>query len=200
MLFNTILLALRSIRRNLMRSFLTILGIVIGVSAVITMVTLGNGATLAVQTRSPAWAPTCCKCGPASAWGRVAARRAVIQGHWMPTRSRSRSAAFWPWRRRRVQAPRWWPAAQLDHQRDRQHQRWLQTATGRFRPGPHVHGPELRAGAAVCLIGETIRRELYGGRDPVGEQLRVKAFSCEVVGVLGSKGRVRSATTRTTRC
>ena len=51
MLFNTLMLALRSIRRNLMRSFLTILGIVIGVSAVITMVTLGNGATLAVQNQ-----------------------------------------------------------------------------------------------------------------------------------------------------
>ena len=51
MLLNTLLLALRSIRRNLMRSFLTILGIVIGVSAVITMVTLGNGATMAVQNQ-----------------------------------------------------------------------------------------------------------------------------------------------------
>ncbi len=51
MLLNTLLLALRSIQRNLMRSFLTILGIVIGVSAVITMVTLGNGATLAVQNQ-----------------------------------------------------------------------------------------------------------------------------------------------------
>ena len=49
MLLNTLLLALRSIRRNLLRSFLTILGIVIGVSAVITMVTLGHGATQAVQ-------------------------------------------------------------------------------------------------------------------------------------------------------
>jgi len=49
MLLNTLLLALRSIRRNLLRSFLTILGIVIGVSAVITMVTVGNGATVAVQ-------------------------------------------------------------------------------------------------------------------------------------------------------
>ena len=49
MLLNTLLLALRSIRRNLMRSFLTILGIVIGVSAVITMVTLGNGATKMVS-------------------------------------------------------------------------------------------------------------------------------------------------------
>ncbi len=51
MLLSTLLLALRSIRRNLLRSFLTILGIVIGVSAVITMVTLGNGATQAVQTQ-----------------------------------------------------------------------------------------------------------------------------------------------------
>ena len=51
MLLNSLLLALRSIRRNLMRSFLTVLGIVIGVSAVITMVTLGNGATLSVQAQ-----------------------------------------------------------------------------------------------------------------------------------------------------
>jgi putative ABC transport system permease protein len=49
MWWNTLLLALREIRRNLLRSFLTILGIVIGVSAVITMVTLGNGATQAVS-------------------------------------------------------------------------------------------------------------------------------------------------------
>src|SRR5512141_710762 len=49
MLWNTLLLALRAIRRNLLRSFLTVLGIVIGVAAVITMVTLGNGATRAVS-------------------------------------------------------------------------------------------------------------------------------------------------------
>jgi len=49
MIWNALLLAWRAIRRNLMRSFLTILGIVIGVSAVITMVTLGNGATQSVR-------------------------------------------------------------------------------------------------------------------------------------------------------
>jgi putative ABC transport system permease protein len=48
MLLNTLLLALRSIHRNLLRSFLKIQGIVIGVSALITMVTLGKGATQAV--------------------------------------------------------------------------------------------------------------------------------------------------------
>jgi putative ABC transport system permease protein len=46
---SSILLALRAIRRNLLRSFLTVLGIVIGVAAVITMVTVGNGATQAVR-------------------------------------------------------------------------------------------------------------------------------------------------------
>ncbi len=49
MIGNTILLALREIRRNVLRSFLTILGIVIGVGAVITMVTIGGGATLQVR-------------------------------------------------------------------------------------------------------------------------------------------------------
>src|SRR5512139_2135185 len=49
MLWNTVLLALREIKRNVMRSFLTILGIVIGVGAVITMVTIGGGATAQVK-------------------------------------------------------------------------------------------------------------------------------------------------------
>lgn len=51
MWLNAIQLALRSIGRNPLRSFLTMLGIVIGVAAVITTVTLGNGATQAVQNR-----------------------------------------------------------------------------------------------------------------------------------------------------
>ena len=51
MFWNTILLALREIRRNVMRSFLTILGIVIGVASVITMVTLGGGATVQVTNQ-----------------------------------------------------------------------------------------------------------------------------------------------------
>jgi putative ABC transport system permease protein len=51
MLWNALLLAMREIRRNVLRSFLTILGVVIGVAAVIIMVTLGGGATQAVATQ-----------------------------------------------------------------------------------------------------------------------------------------------------
>lgn len=51
MLWNTLLLALREIRRNVLRSVLTMLGIVIGVAAVIVMVTLGDGATRQVTAR-----------------------------------------------------------------------------------------------------------------------------------------------------
>ncbi|MDO9245717.1 MAG: ABC transporter permease, partial [Phenylobacterium sp.] len=51
MLWSALKLALGAIRRNLVRSILTVLGVVIGVAAVITMVTLGNGATLAVTNQ-----------------------------------------------------------------------------------------------------------------------------------------------------
>ncbi len=50
MIWNTLLLAIREIRRNILRSALTILGIVIGVAAVIVMVTLGRGATAQVTS------------------------------------------------------------------------------------------------------------------------------------------------------
>ena len=79
MLFNTILLALRSIRRNLMRSFLTILGIVIGVSAVITMVTLGNGATLAVQTQISSLGTNLLQVRPGQRMGRSEEHTSELQ-------------------------------------------------------------------------------------------------------------------------
>jgi putative ABC transport system permease protein len=41
----------------------------------------------------------------------------------------------------------------------------------------------------VCLIGETVRRELFGNREALGEALRVKQISCEIIGVLGAKGQ-----------
>ena len=190
MLFNTILLALRSIRRNLMRSFLTILGIVIGVSAVITMVTLGNGATLAVQTQISSLGTNLLqvrpgqRMGPGGGTGAPSFKDtdadAIAQqiGGILAVAPEARAGATV------VAGGRNWTTSVIGSTNA-----WLQTGNWAVRTGRVFSDAELRAGAAVCLIGETVRRELYGTRDAVGEQLRVKAFSCEVVGVLASKGQ-----------
>ncbi len=52
MIWNAVLLALSAIRRNVMRSVLTVLGVIIGVAAVIAMVTIGNGATASVAAHN----------------------------------------------------------------------------------------------------------------------------------------------------
>ena len=190
MLLNTLLLALRSIRRNLMRSFLTILGIVIGVSAVITMVTLGNGATMAVQNQISGLGTNLLqvrpgqRMGPGGGSGAPAFKAtdadAIAQqiGGILAVAPEARTSATV------VAGGRNWTTSIIGSTNA-----WLQTGNWAVRTGRVFSDAELRAGAAVCLIGETVRRELYGTRDAVGEQLRVKAFSCEVVGVLASKGQ-----------
>ena len=65
---------------------------------------------------------------------------------------------------------------------------WLTIGNWTLAQGREFTDAELRAGAAVCMIGETVRRELFGSSPALGESLRVKQISCEVIAVLGSKG------------
>ena len=191
MLLNTLLLALRSIRRNLMRSFLTILGIVIGVSAVITMVTLGNGATLAVQNQISGLGTNLLQIRPGQRMGpgaggvgapsfkEVDADAIASQiGGISAVAPEARSSATL------VANGRNWASSVIGSTNA-----WLITGNWMLRDGREFSDDELRAGAAVCVIGETVRRELFGTRSAVGEQLRVKQISCEIVGVLNSKGQ-----------
>ena len=191
MLLNTLLLALRSIRRNLMRSFLTILGIVIGVSAVITMVTLGNGATLAVQNQISGLGTNLLqirpgqRMGPGSGGATAPAFKDVDAdaiasqiGGMVAVAPEARTGATL------VANGRNWSSSVVGSTNA-----WLLTGNWALGSGRSFSEEELRAGAAVCVIGETVRRELFGTRPALGEQLRVKKISCEVVGVLGSKGQ-----------
>ena len=66
---------------------------------------------------------------------------------------------------------------------------FFETGNWRFASGRDFSDAEQRAGAAVCVIGATVKRELFGTRDPEGEQLRVRQFSCRVIGLLASKGQ-----------
>jgi putative ABC transport system permease protein len=66
---------------------------------------------------------------------------------------------------------------------------WLSTGSWQLAAGREFSDAEERGGQAVCIIGETVRRELFGGQDPLGLSIRVKGFSCEVIGLLVSKGQ-----------
>ena len=195
MLLATLFLALRSIRRNLLRSFLTILGIVIGVSAVITMVTLGHGATLAVQQQisslgtnllmvrpGPRQGPGGGGGGGAPAFKESDADAVLAQIGGI--------AAVAPEGRANVTVvgnSRNWATNVIGSTNA-----WFQTGNWKLASGRAFEPDELSAGAAVCIVGETVRREIYGGaigRGGLGGQLRIKQFSCEVIGVLASKGQ-----------
>ena len=191
MWLNTLLLALRSIRRNLMRSFLTILGIVIGVSAVITMVTVGNGATQGVQNQISGLGTNLLqvrpgqRMGPGSGGASAPAFKdsdaeaiASQIGGVTAAAPESRAASTL------VANGRNWSSVITGSSND-----WLQIGNWTLASGRLFTDGELRAGAAVCLIGETVRRELFGNAAALGEQLRVKRISCEIVGVLASKGQ-----------
>jgi putative ABC transport system permease protein len=190
MLLSTLLLALRSIRRNLLRSFLTILGIVIGVSAVITMVTLGHGATQAVQLQISSLGTNLLmvrpgqRQGPGGAAGAPTFKEADAEAIEAQIGG---VAAVAPEGRASVTVVgngRNWSTSVTGSTN-----RWFQIGNWRLASGRMFSDDEQTAGGAVCIIGETVRREIYGGTRGLGEQLRIKQFSCEVIGVLASKGQ-----------
>jgi putative ABC transport system permease protein len=190
MWLNTLLLALRSIRRNLMRSFLTVLGIVIGVSAVITMVTLGNGATQAIQSQIAGLGTNLLQLRPGQRMGpggggggpafEVADAEAIASqiGGVAAVAPESRTGATL------VANGRNWSSLVTGSDNE-----WLKIGNWTVASGREFSSDEMRAGSAVCLIGETVRRELFGNREALGEPLRVKQISCNIVGVLGAKGQ-----------
>ncbi len=195
MLYEAVKLALQAIRRNAMRSFLTVLGIVIGVAAVIAMVTIGNGTTAKVK----------------SELSRLGSNMlSVSPGQFGPGRASSEAKAF---KARDVEAIRTQisglravaPIAQksatiIFGSESRAvpvtgtendffiAQDWIMASGRIFLDG------EVRGGGAVCVIGQTVASKLFGSVDPVRSSIRVGGVSCEVVGVLKAKGQTSFGT------
>jgi len=194
MLFSVFMLAIRSVQRNMLRSFLTILGIVIGVSAVITMVTLGNGATEAIKTQISSLGTNLLMVRPG--------QRGFGGGHGggVPQFTEADAnaiaaqiggvAAVAPQGTTSITVVangRNWATIVTGSSNA-----WFETGNWKLASGRLFEADEERAGAAVCVIGETVRREIYGGtvgQTGLGTQLRVKQFSCDVIGILASKGQ-----------
>ncbi|MCJ8502596.1 ABC transporter permease [Desulfatitalea alkaliphila] len=192
MIWETYLLAQRAIRRNALRSTLTVLGIVIGVAAVITMVTLGSGATAQVTS-------DIAKLGSNMLQVRV--------GQGFHRGGGARGAAT-PFRMADVQAIEQQihglqgvaPVSSSGMQAIYGNANWSTTITGSnadflvVRDWPMARGrifteSEMRAGQAVCVLGATVQRRLFGDEDPLGATIRLGKIAFRVIGVLGAKGQ-----------
>ncbi len=191
MLWKTILLALREIKRNLMRSCLTTLGIVIGVSAVITMVTLGNGATQSVSSQIASLGSNLLVVRPGQHLGpgRDSAGATPFKAEdatAIATQISSIKAAA-PVANKMVTlvygAENWSTSVNGSTHAFFETNKW-KLASGRL-----FNESDERAGKAVCVIGDTVRRKLFGNQNPLGCKIRVKQFACEVIGLLAAKGQ-----------
>ena len=189
MWLNTLLLALREIRRNLLRSFLTMLGIVIGVGAVITMVTLGNGATRAVQSQIASL-------GSNLLMIMLGQQGGPAQSTVTPFKIADADAIAWEIAGVVAVAP----ISSKSVTAIAGNTSWTTQVTGStnalftvrswpFTAGRPFTDAEVRAGSAVCVIGATVRTKLFGDNDPVGGKIRLQNLSCQVIGVLTAKGQ-----------
>jgi putative ABC transport system permease protein len=190
MLFEAIKLALRAIRRNALRSFLTVLGVVIGVGAVVAMVTIGNGTTAKVTA-------DLAKLGSNLLF--------VSPGQFGPGRASFEAKAF---NARDIEAMRSQltgvkaiaPLAQKSVTVVYGTENRVTVATGTdndyfitqdwaLKAGREFFEGEIRGGRSVCIIGETVRDELFGRGDPLERNIRVGNVACEIIGLLEPKGQ-----------
>ena len=191
MLGTTFILAFRSIRRHLMRSFLTTLGIIIGVAAVVTMVTLGQATTLAVQKQIASLGNNILQVRPGQGFGRggggpqppnftdldVAAVQGQIAGITAvaPQAGSSVTAVY--------AGSNWTTTVNGTTEAYFQIQPWPMTEGRSFEPA------EEEAGKAVCIIGNTVRKNLFTQGSPLGQFIRLNDISCLVIGVLSTRGQ-----------
>lgn len=189
MLWNAFFIALREIRRNLTRAFLTVLGIIIGVAAVITMVTLGQGTTQAVKNQISNLGTNLMTLRPGSGFGPRSsgvpnftqadadAVRSQINGvaAVAPLMSASMSSIYLQ-NARTTQVTGTTPE-------------YFMISKWSLGEGRFFNEEDYRTGAAVCVIGTTTKKELFGAEEAVGQKIRLGKASCTIIGVLVSKGQ-----------
>lgn len=190
MIWNAFLLALRQIWRNPMRSLLTVLGVVIGVAAVVTMVTVGNGASDAIRTQIESFGNNQLMLRPGMRLGpgqKVGAPDFKLEDAEALVNQLAGIEAVAPQTSKSltiVAEGRNWQTSVIGTDNN-----YFTIDNRELESGRYFEDAELMAGSAVCVIGGTIQRELFGANvDPVGKSLRIGGFSCRVVGLLKTKG------------
>ncbi len=186
--------AARALRRNKTRAALTMLGIFIGVAAVIAMVAVGDGARYSVQQQIQSLGTNLLVVLPGATTSN-----GVRAGYGSTSTLTTADAEALQKEVRTAAA-----VSYIDRQISQVvygHQNWSTSVTGAtpayftIRDWPVVAGrsftgEETRTAAPVCLLGRTVVNNLFGeGENPVGATVRVKNFPLRVIGVLGVKGQ-----------
>jgi putative ABC transport system permease protein len=192
MLLETVRLALRSIRRNALRSFLTLLGIVIGVAAVIAMITIGSGTTQKVQSDIAklgsnllvvrAGAPHQPGTPPSTAVVRPFKDRTLMLLAHELVGAKAISGAS------QQQAKAVYGTESLTSSVYGIDPDYFVARDWSIAEGRPFTESETRGGASVCIIGESVRQQFFGDGDPIGQRIRVSNIPCRVIGLLAAKG------------
>jgi putative ABC transport system permease protein len=190
MVGSTVLMAFREIRRNTLRSVLTMLGIVIGVAAVIALVTLGRGASQKVTaevanmgTNMLTIMPGAQRRGPSNVTAapltlddaRALSREVTSLSAVAPTSSRGVLSVY---------ANKSWNTSVMGTTNEYFTVRNTHIETGRL-----FADVELSGGQPVCVIGATVQRELFVADSPLGNSIRLGRVSCLVIGTTRAKGQ-----------
>ena len=192
--YATLKTALVALRRNVMRTMLTMLGIVIGVAAVITMMEIGKGATVAIQRTSASLGANTLVIVPG------AANTSGINygvGSMMTLTPQDADAIV-------KECPAVWSLAPIVRARTQvvySNRNWVPTYIYGTTPsflqvrdwtdmeeGEAFTEHDVRNSSKVCIIGQTIVSELFGGQSPLGKEVRIRNVVFKVIGVLRKKG------------
>lgn len=186
-------IAIRAIKANKMRSILTSLGIIIGVAAVIVMLSVGNGAQISIQNEMKTMGSNLIiiRSGVATSSG------ARGGGGSQPTMKKADGDAI----QEKIDAIKL-AAPQLDEtaQLVYGNANWATVVTGtdnRFFQikewdlayGKFFSESDVKTAAKVAILGQTVVNELFGDVDPLGKNIRVKGIPFKIIGVLQSRGQ-----------
>jgi putative ABC transport system permease protein len=184
--------AMKSLRRNLVRTVLTILGLVVGIAAFICVVGVGRAGSAKVEEQLQ-------KLGDNMIWVEAGSR--ATNGVRFGTRQ-TKSLTVEDARAIRAEIPgisRMSPNVDGHIQLIYGNQNWNSQYRGVAPEYFEIRRWEIQSGsiftrddverdAPVCLLGQTVVDNLFGSADPIGKSIRVQAMPCRVVGVLKAKG------------
>jgi len=189
-LSNALWIALVELRRNLTRSLLTSLGILIGVGAVIAMVGLGRGATASIEEDLSSFGSNLLILQPGTGGGGPGGRTPAAAFDLADADAIARQVRGLDAVAPQVSIPVTAVVGgqDWDTQVTGSTNGWLTNSGWALVDGREFTQGELRSGAPVCVLGQTVKDELLGGGDAIGAELRMGALTCTVIGVLEAHG------------